>query len=421
MSELSADLATGMGGSSAPADRAATARPSSSKPDSDPRDPVAAGRGPDLSRREMFAEIKRLCAADNVTNAWVLAREWGVFALVVAGCLWSYHAITAAGYSPWWALPIYVGSVFVIAGWTQTRLSCLVHESSHYSLFKNRKVNDIVANLFVAFPFFGLISNYRIGHWGHHRHVNDPEHDPDLHRLLKHHPRNFPIPRWRVWVEYVLLQLSPHKAYSYLKGRFLYVAATMKHKRVKGQEALSPAATWGLRIAFYGTLATVLTLGGWWIHYFLFWLVPLISVYPATLFLREVAHHGNYPDNGDFTNSRVYEGYWLEREIFFPFGEWNHVLHHMFPTIPWHKMREAHNTMMRYPPYRENVIICDGFFFKSDPSSDQPTVLDLLAAPSGQQLRRNDSTEEWSEIRQKTSAEVGADDNLGTFHALGES
>lgn len=375
----------------------------------------------DLTRREMFAEIKRLCSPDNYTNALVLIREWAVFAGVVAACLLSYHSIVDSGLSRWWAVPVYLLSVIVIAAWTQTRLSCLVHESSHYSLFKNRKVNDIAANLFVAFPFFGLISNYRIGHWGHHRHVNDPENDPDLHRLLKHHPRNFPISKWRVWTEYVLLQLSPHKAFSYLKGRALYVAATMNHKPVKGQASISPATTWTLRIAFYAVLFTTLTMGGWWLHYLLFWLVPLATVYPATLFLREMAHHGNYPDNGDFTNSRVYEGYWLEREIFFPFGEWNHVLHHMFPTIPWFRMREAHNMMMRYPPYRENVIICDGFFFKSDPSTNEPTVLDLLAAPSGQQLKRREPDGKWSDIRQKTSEDVGADDALGTFHALGES
>ncbi|MEM6779432.1 MAG: fatty acid desaturase [Planctomycetota bacterium] len=378
-------------------------------------------RGADLTRREMFAEIKQLCKTNNVTNWFVLIREWTVFAVVVTGCVWSYHTITNAGYSPWAALPVYVASVVVIAGWTQTRLSCLVHESSHYSLFKNRKLNDLAANLLVAFPFFGLISNYRIGHWGHHRHVNDPDKDPDLHRLLKHHPRNFPIPKWRVWVEYVLLQLSPHKAFTYLKGRALYVAKTMNHKRVKGQTALSARTTKWVRIGFYVGLFTLLTVMGWWTYYLLFWLVPIATVYPATLFLREIAHHGNYPDNGDFTNSRVYEGYWLEREIFFPFGEWNHVLHHMFPTIPWYRMREAHETMMRYPPYRENVIICDGFFFKAHKDNQQPTVLDLLAAPSGQQLKSHEEQDWVSSIRAETATQVGAEDQRGSLHAMGES
>lgn len=375
----------------------------------------------ELSRREMFAEIKKLCSPDNRTNLIVLVREWLVYAAIVASTLWAYQAIRDAGVSLWWMLPIYGLSVVAIAAWTQTRLSCLVHESSHYSLFKSRLVNDIVANVFVAFPFFGLIANYRIGHWGHHRHVNDPENDPDLHRLLKHQQREFPISKLRVWWEYVFLQLSPHKAFSYLKGRALYVAKQMSHKRVKNQDVMSPRATLALRLGFYAVLFGTLTAGGWWLHYFLFWLVPLITVYPATLFLREIAHHGNYPDNGDFTNSRVYEGYWLEREVFFPFGEWNHVLHHMFPTIPWHKMREAHDTMMRYPPYRDNVIICDGFFFKHHADNDHPTVLDLLAAPSGQQVRRAGLSLKDDAIRDTTSKDVGATGKAKSTLLAGES
>lgn len=382
----------------------------------------------DLTRREMFAEIKKLCAADNVTNWFVLVREWAVYAVIVGTCLWAYSSIVDHGISRWWGVPIYAFAVVAIAGWTQTRLSTLVHESSHYALFKNRVLNDIAANLFVAFPFFGLISNYRIGHWGHHRHVNDPENDPDLHRLMKHHRRNFPIPKWKAVLEYGVLQLSPHKAYSYLKGRLLYVAATMKHTRVKNQEVLSAKTTWALRIGFYSILFGTLAINGWFVHYFLFWLLPLITVYPSTLFLRELAHHGNYPDNGDFTNSRVYEGYWLEREIFFPFGEWNHVLHHMFPTIPWHKMRQAHETMMRYEPYRENVIICDGFFVKHRRDNDHPTVLDLLAAPSGNQLRHRDekivlgNTEKTLDgIRIETASEVGASVTKKAALVAGES
>jgi hypothetical protein len=44
------------------------------------------------------------------------------------------------------------------------------------------------------------------------------EHDPDLIRLKKHHPRNFPIGRWRFIWEYLCLQVLPHKTMSYSKA-----------------------------------------------------------------------------------------------------------------------------------------------------------------------------------------------------------
>ena len=378
-----------------------------------------AGLG-ELSRRDMFAAIKQLCVPNNQTNWWVLVREYAVLFAVAVGCTSFYHWLVAEGHSLWWAVLAYGVSVIVIGVWMQNRLACLVHEASHYSLFKNRILNDVVANLLVTFPFFGTISNYRIGHWGHHRHVNNPDLDPDLHRLISHQPRDFPIPKWKFWRDYVLLQTLPHKAYSYLKGRALYVARRMKSTPVRDQDALGRRIVAPLRLGYYAALIGLLAWTGWWAHYALFWLVPMITFYPATLFLREIAHHGNYPDNGDYTNSRVYEGYWLEREIFVPFSEQNHVLHHMFPTIPWHQMRRAHDVMMRYPPYRDNVVICDGFFFKSDATNTHPTVLDVLEAPSRHYLNPNSGQQSEETIRSSTADEIG-DAPISTSPLGGES
>ena len=376
----------------------------------------------DLARREMFAEVRKLCAPDNYTNWFVLGGEYLLLALVVGGCVASYHWITAQGYSLWWLLPIYLASVAVIGVWTQNRLGVLIHESSHYLLFKNRVLNDVVGNLLVAFPLFAALSSYRHGHWAHHRHVNDPDHDPDLHRLSAHQKREFPVGRWRFLWEYVLLQVLPHKAISYLKGRAAYAARPVGGQReaLRNSEVISRPVFRTMRIGYLVALVVVLTWFGWWPHYLLLWIVPMFTFYPAMLFLREIAHHGNYPDNGDFTNSRAYEGHWLEMQLFFPFNEWNHVLHHMFPTVPWHKSYEAHAVMLRYAPYRENLVTCDGFFFKSNPTNDNPTVLDVLAKPSRTYLRGAPITVP-DGIRRTTAEEVGSDGPLvDTWHG-GES
>ena len=106
----------------------------------------------DLDRREMFVEIKRLCRPNNFTNGFVLLREWVVYALVVACCLAWYQWTVAHGWSIWWVAPAYAASVFIIAVWVQNRLACLVHEASHYMVFKNRVLNEIASNAFVAIP-----------------------------------------------------------------------------------------------------------------------------------------------------------------------------------------------------------------------------------------------------------------------------
>jgi fatty acid desaturase len=377
-----------------------------------------------LSRREMYAEIRKLCAPNNLTNWRILFQEYLTYAVIVALFLVAYDWVTGHGWSLWWMAPVYLVTVFAIGVWTQNRLSCLVHESSHYLLFKNRVLNDIAANIFVCFPFYAKISNYRAGHWGHHRHVNDPENDPDLQRLKKHQQRDFPISKWRFLWEYMVQQLRPMKAFSYLKGRAEYVAFLKDKSSARDDNQNPIKEPWVslLRIGYYTTFFGVLTIFGWWPHYFLLWLVPLGTFYPAALFMREIAHHGNYPDNGDYTNSRVYEGWTWEREIFFPYGEWNHVLHHMFPTIPWHKTRQAHATMMRFAPYRDNVVICDGFLFKGRMPAEYPTVLDVLARPSRTYLHGYESAKETLEELRSSDPAYTGDRKLATSGLLpGES
>jgi fatty acid desaturase len=230
------------------------------------------------------------------------------------------------------------------------------------------------------------------------------------------------VGKWRFIWEYLLVQLLPHKTLSYLKGRAEYVTFAMNMgEPVRDTTVLYPWALNAMRVVYYSSLAFVAFYFSWWPYFLLLWVVPMLTFYPAVLFLREIAHHGNYPDNGDYTNSRVYEGHWLEREIFFPFGERNHVLHHMFPTIPWHKIMEAHDVMMRFPPYRENVVFCDGFFFKGDRTNQHPTVLEVLAVPSNAYLKNPASSAVSDGIRQSTAQEVGAVEiPVATWHG-GES
>ncbi len=367
----------------------------------------------EISRQEMYQEIRRLCEPNNVTNWFWILLDYSIFAAIVWGSMSAYHLIVEAGYSRWWMVPIYLLAICIIGVWVQNRLSVLVHESSHYMLFKNRVLNDLAANFFLLFPVYGAIANYRRGHWEHHRYVNDPQRDPDLLRLSKHLPRDFPVSRARFFWEHIVWQLNVISGIRYIKGRALYVAIPMKDnekaKPVKTSDALGRPLTFTLRMAYIAALFTVLTVYGWWPHYILFWIVPFLTFYPMVLFVREIAHHGNTADDdGDFTNSRVYRSNLLEHEIFFPFGEWNHVMHHLFPSIPHHKTRQAHDVLLRYAPYRDTVVTCNGFFSKYD-ASDEPTVLDVLAEPYERYARGAELPSDDGFIRDASAEEIGVE------------
>src|SRR5690606_20561273 len=76
-----------------------------------------------------------------------------------------------------WNIPVTAVAIFLVGIW-QHRLVMLGHEGSHYLLFKNRKLNEIVGNWLCFYPLWGRAYNYRAQHLAHHQHVNDPELDP---------------------------------------------------------------------------------------------------------------------------------------------------------------------------------------------------------------------------------------------------
>ena len=68
--------------------------------------------------------------------------------------------------------------MILLVGIGQHRLVMLGHEASHWVLFKNRLLNEVAANWCCFFPMWGRSYNYRVQHFAHHQHVNDPEKDP---------------------------------------------------------------------------------------------------------------------------------------------------------------------------------------------------------------------------------------------------
>ena len=80
----------------------------------------------------------------------------------------------------WWPQPFEFVLFVVVAGFTQNALGILMHEGSHYFFHRNRKTNDILANVLVCLPIFNTVQSYRIQHFQHHRHSGeetDPYHE----------------------------------------------------------------------------------------------------------------------------------------------------------------------------------------------------------------------------------------------------
>lgn len=152
---------------------------------------------PQLNRRLIQSQVNKFRNVDNLRNWIDVIRECTFVAtvfLLIVGC---HTYRMELGFHWLWDLPIGLMGLFMM-GLAQHRLSIVGHEGSHYALFKNRILNEVVSNWSCMYALVSTTHLYRLQHMAHHQFVNVPEKDPDLLYMsvvgAKYH---HPYGRWR--------------------------------------------------------------------------------------------------------------------------------------------------------------------------------------------------------------------------------
>ncbi len=160
-----------------------------------------------LNSPELLRRVNALRQTDNGTNWLYLVREYLYLGGVVAVAILFYICRAEWGLHWLWNVPVTILAVILI-GAGQHRLTTLAHEASHYMLFRNRKLNEMVSDFLCMFPVWSTTHHYRLQHMAHHQFPNDPERDPDVAQMEgSGHRFHFPMsPRRFVW-ECVIKQI----------------------------------------------------------------------------------------------------------------------------------------------------------------------------------------------------------------------
>lgn len=132
----------------------------------------------------------------------------------------------------------------------------------------------------------------------------------------------------------------------------------------------------------FSTIAwlTYLTGSPWWLYYLILWLVPLFTMFSFCMLLRQLVQHGN-ASRERFTNTRIFLVNHLIRFSVFPLGNEYHLPHHLFPMVPFYRLPELHDLLMQTDDYRRQAVVVEGYFFHRDDPPENPTVVELMAAP----------------------------------------
>lgn len=298
------------------------------------------------ARRGAVAVARRLSVVDNRRNALLLALQWIV---VVAAMVVAIRADHVA--------------VYLIAGIViGTRIQCLavmMHDACHGLLFSNRRVNDLIGDIFVAYPMFISIDLYRVAHMVHHRHTNTMR-DYDYRAQRKdpdqYFPKSGPAMAW-LFIR-SLLGLNYYRVAR--AGRVWSPVASFHNPRRFGYDY--PLA---LRLRYVVWAATVYGLILWspwrWQILGLFMVPQFIW---ANVFnrLRAMAEHAGVADEVELNGTRTVLPTLIDRILIGPLNVSYHLEHHLFPSVPWHNLRRLHDHLMTDADYAAQAHVTRGYW-----------------------------------------------------------
>lgn len=283
------------------------------------------------------ALLRELSRLNPLLSSLHIAMEW----LFILGAAWLCHRF--------WHPGLYLLMVAWI-GARQHAIAILVHEGAHYRLFANRRLNDWVAEVLLAWPLFGTMRGYAKTHFAHHRHVNSDQ-DPDWTR--KQTPEwHFPQRGRRLAGTLLkdLLGLNTFQVLGRLKAHSTAAA-------VEKPDRLFTA----LRLGFYGAIALAISLLGLWPAFLLYWLIPALTWLKLVTRIRSIAEHFALPNDHLYTMTRTTHPSVLDRLFIAPKNIHFHLEHHLYPSVPFFRLPELHRHLMEAPEYRERAHLTRGY------------------------------------------------------------
>lgn len=285
-------------------------------------------------------------------NDWIAAKE------VAHQWLWIFGAFALPYFFPN-VLTILI-ALFILGG-KQLACSILMHDASHFALFKKKSVNDFVGQWFGAFPIFHNVLIYRPYHQTHHFH-NGLEEDPDL--LLT---RGYPTSRKSMIRKFTRDLIGVTGVKSFV-GLFLMNMGYLEYNLGKKVVRVSQKdRTWGeFFIALWNTLfkpilanlilfSILYFFASGWLY--LLWVGAYFTTLQFSLRVRSMAEHSILEDSENpYLNTRTTYANFFEKILFAPYHVNYHAEHHMLMGVPSYNLPKMHRIIKAKGYYEKGVL-----------------------------------------------------------------
>jgi fatty acid desaturase len=306
--------------------------------------PTQSGKEASASSERLWREqLADLVSAEELRE---LSRPSLADTLFAIGILWVEVAVllTAVNLLPRlplpWAIPAGILLVLLL-GLRMNAFGVILHEGAHGLLAGSRPLNDGLCNWGIAFWTINSVEEYRPTHRLHHRYLGQ-ERDPDRVFYL--------VPARRGALTSLLLQdlfgvTAFRRATSRISGSSETSdapASLLARPQLLIGKVVTQLVVLGQFVLFQGVLRGIL-------FYAVFWLVPIVCMYPMILRLKTITEHfdrGLRTPNTVNWIARTSAAGWLQNHLVGARMEY-HFEHHVLPTIPYRGLKRLHRRLDR--------------------------------------------------------------------------
>lgn len=281
----------------------------------------------------------------------------GFLAMFVTwGLIFGSFALVAI-YPAWWSIMI----ALIILGGRHLALAILMHDASHYSLFKTKWMNDFFGSWFAAYPTWQHLGRYRPHHLRHHKFAGS-EQDPDIDLI-----ENFPLPRRslrRKFLRDICGITGLKRVVGLVMMDFGFIDFTVSGKLMKLDQSgrsLKDILFCGFK-NMHGMILTnfllfsFLKLMGHPMLYLL-WVISYLTTFSLFVRIRSIAEHAcTQMDLDPVKNTRTTYAPFLARITVAPHFVNYHLEHHLLMTVPHQNFRKMHQLLLERGLYKKAFL-----------------------------------------------------------------
>lgn len=218
----------------------------------------------------------------------------------------------------------------VLHGFVIVTMFAPMHECVHRTAFATTMLNEVFGWFFGLMSFYNF-HFYRHYHTWHHRYTQDPEKDPELSDFK---PESF----LGYLSEVIGVHFWPLRPWRFLK---LAMGQTRNIPYVPDSARRRIAISAGLQLTVYVAAVASILMGQMAAWYY--WFLPALLAQPFLRMITLAEHTGCTLGDDGLTNTRTTLTAFPIRLFM-----WNmpfHTEHHLYPSIPFHLLPEAHQKL----------------------------------------------------------------------------